>query len=58
MGYIIGAVVGLIVGVWLIVSAFHIALTIIGWLIVVAAAASLIMYFMRGRSGRSPAARA
>lgn len=51
MGYLIGIVVGLIVGVWLIVSAFHILLTILGWVLVVASVASLVMYLMRHRGG-------
>lgn len=53
MSYLIGTVVGLIVGVWLIVSAFHILLTVLGWVLVVGAVASLVMYFMRGRRGHN-----
>ena len=49
MAYIIGTIVGLIVGAWLIVSAFHIAWTVIGWVLVVASIATLVMYFMRQR---------
>ena len=51
MAYIIGIAVGLIAGVWLIVSAFHIALTVLGWVLVVASVAALVMYLLRQRKG-------
>lgn len=51
MSYLIGSVVGLLLGVWLIVSAFHIMLTIIGWVLVVAAAVALVKYLTDHRKG-------
>lgn len=51
MAYIIGSIVALMVGVWLIVSAFHLALTILGWVLVVAGAAALVKYLMGHRGG-------
>lgn len=51
MSYLIGSVVGLLLGVWLIVSAFHIMLTIVGWVLVVASAVALVKYLTDRRKG-------
>lgn len=53
MAYLIGSVVGLLLGVWLIVSAFHIALTVIGWVLVVVGAVALVKYLMDHRKGHN-----
>lgn len=55
MGYIVGIVVALLLGIWLIMSAFHVLLSILGWLLVIGAVVSLIMYLMRQRGGRTTA---
>lgn len=55
MGYIIGIVVALLLGIWLIMSAFHALLTVLGWLLVAGAVVSLVMYFLRQRGGHTTA---
>ena len=41
LGYVIGSILILLVGIWLILSAIHIVLSIIGWVLVLGAAIAL-----------------
>lgn len=42
IGYVIGSVLLLLVGIWLILSAIHIVLSIIGWILIIGAAVAVI----------------
>jgi multisubunit Na+/H+ antiporter MnhC subunit len=54
LGYVIGSILLLLVGIWLIVSAIHIVLSIIGWILIIGAAVALIKVLMsKSRGGRT-----
>lgn len=42
LGYVVGSILLLLVGIWLILSAIHIVLSIIGWILIIGAAVALI----------------
>jgi multisubunit Na+/H+ antiporter MnhC subunit len=50
IGYVIGSVLLLLVGIWLILSAIHIVLSIIGWVLILGAAVALIKVLFSGRN--------
>ena len=54
LGYVIGSILLLLVGIWLIVSAIHIVLSIIGWILIIGAAVALIKVLTsKNRGGRT-----
>jgi uncharacterized membrane protein YccF (DUF307 family) len=55
IGYILGTVLLLLVGIWLILSAIHIVLSIIGWILIIGAAVALIkiLFSNKTRGGRT-----
>lgn len=51
LGYVVGSILLLLVGIWLIVSAIHIVLSIIGWVLIIGAAVALIKVLMSKNRG-------
>lgn len=53
LGYIVGMILLLLVGIWLALSAIHILLTVLGWIFIIGAAVVLIKVLMGRSRGRS-----
>ena len=54
IGYIVGAILVLLVGIWLSLAVVHIALHVLGWILIIAAAVALIKVLTsKPRGGRT-----